>query len=98
MEIVIILAVVIGIAIAGAITGNKKVKEIPMPEEPKAESKLVLSNDFYMDAPTSKKENDHMITTLYFYKPDRGIWVCPNCEVENSSTKKQCDMCQYTVH
>lgn len=96
MEILIIFAVVIGIAVVGAMSGNKKVKEVPMVDEPKIETRLTLSDDFDLDATTSKKENNHMITTFYLYKNNHRLWICPNCEAENSVTKKQCEVCQYT--
>lgn len=97
MEILIILAVVICIAVVGAMSGNKKVKEIPVIDEPKTESRLILSEDFEIDVTTSKKENNHMITTFYLYKDDHRLWICPNCEAENSVTKKQCGVCQHTI-
>ena len=40
-----------------------------------------------------EKKPLHDIVSLYSYHPGRDIWVCPDCETENSNVLKKCSAC-----
>ena len=40
-------------------------------------------------------EDTHSITPIYTYKENSSIWICPNCETENSTSTTSCCVCEY---
>lgn len=81
---------------------KNKGKNIPKKDEKKVEVALdntlsgtYFSDDFLKKEPITTYDKDHVITTIYVEKEDKFIWICPNCEVENLSSKKKCCVCNY---
>lgn len=42
------------------------------------------------EAPAAEK---HSVDSIYSYKEDKQVWICPNCETENESGTGSCCVC-----
>lgn len=57
-------------------------------------SKLMLGDEYISAEPISKADSgNHMISVLYLYKESKAVWVCRNCEAENSGASDKCCVC-----
>lgn len=58
-------------------------------------SEVRFSDEFKKEDPVTTVHENHIIVRIYMDKSDSHIWVCPNCEVENPSSKRKCYVCNY---
>ena len=71
---------------------NDNEKEIVNIE--KTTSTIHFSNKKY--EPVTITEGEHTITIIYRDKEDTFVWICPNCETENLSSRSECQVCKTT--
>lgn len=97
MLICIVAVVAIGIVIWWANTRKDSSKPKPAPAEHKPAAsdeaehrKLKISS-----TPSSVTVSSHEIVSLYSYRSADTVWICPDCETENSTVLRKCRSCGY---
>lgn len=64
-------------------------------------STVHVSDEFKSDTSSTStiinevKKDDDNVTKILIDKGRTSIWICPNCEVENSLSNQQCCVCHY---
>ena len=91
MELLLIalLVIVIIIVVINAKEKDKKAKEAP------SDGPLIVSDSFLSNADSTPvvTNSNHVISRLYFHKPEVNIWTCPYCECENCTRESYCTVC-----
>ena len=63
--------------------------------EPTNSRTVHYSDDFRPAKPVAIIEDNHVITSFLVAKEDSFVWKCPQCEVENPSSKDECLLCKH---
>lgn len=59
-------------------------------------SKLILGDAYKAKESVQVTNDNHVIQTIYMYIRDEDVWVCPNCEAENSRHSEICCVCSHS--
>ena len=87
----LIIALLAMIIIIGIHTKKKDKKTNEKPNN----GHLIVSDSFLSNADSTLvlTNNNHVISQLYFHKPEVNVWTCPYCECENSTRESYCAVC-----
>lgn len=66
------------------------------PKEGDDSSNLVVGDAYKSKKSDRTVENNHVIHTIYKYRENENVWICPNCEAESSGELSVCPVCHYS--